>query len=180
MAQPTCAVDGCTRPGPFTRGWCRLHYRRWHDHGDPGPVEFLLQKAKGHICSIADCELPAKSYGWCKVHYARWKRHGDPTVTLKPRRRQAVMDALLQAGATATSDECVIMDRLSNPRPLVVFQGRTMTASRAVWIIANGDPGEDLVLHTCNGGSGTNGCINIRHLYRGDYFDNARDRWSNR
>lgn len=51
-----------------------------------------------------------------------------------------------------------------------------MDASRAVWIIANGDPGEALVLHTCNGGSGANGCINIRHLCLGTPASNMRDR----
>ncbi|MFF0401747.1 hypothetical protein ACFYSJ_39495 [Streptomyces sp. NPDC005248] len=50
-----------------------------------------------------------------------------------------------------------------------------MNASRAVWIIAHGDPGDFHVLHSCNGGSGATGCINIRHLYLGDNEANKRD-----
>ncbi|MER6975692.1 hypothetical protein [Streptomyces carpinensis] len=48
-----------------------------------------------------------------------------------------------------------------------------MNASRAVWILANGDPGEAHVLHTCH--RGAEGCINIRHLYLGDHDRNMLD-----
>lgn len=49
-----------------------------------------------------------------------------------------------------------------------------MEASRAVWWIANGDPGATAILHTCH--RGEEGCINIRHLYAGDNIRNVRDR----
>lgn len=29
------------------------------------------------ICSVEDCDRPAKSRGWCSTHYKRWRRHGD-------------------------------------------------------------------------------------------------------
>lgn len=29
-----CNVEGCDKPAK-TRGWCHMHYRRWHKHGDP-------------------------------------------------------------------------------------------------------------------------------------------------
>jgi hypothetical protein len=32
------------------------------------------------ICSIEDCDSPAKTRGWCYKHYGAWRRHGDPTV----------------------------------------------------------------------------------------------------
>lgn len=48
-----------------------------------------------------------------------------------------------------------------------------MAASRAVWFIANGDPGELHVLHRCH--RGKEGCINIQHLYLGDRERNMRD-----
>lgn len=51
-----------------------------------------------------------------------------------------------------------------------------MNASRAVWMVAtNSDPGEAWVLHSC--GRGEQGCVNVRHLYLGNAFDNAKDMW---
>ncbi|MER6557881.1 hypothetical protein ABT300_08960 [Streptomyces sp. NPDC001027] len=51
-----------------------------------------------------------------------------------------------------------------------------MAVARAVWSLANGDPGESHVLHSCNGGSGEHGCINIRHLRLGTHAENMRDK----
>jgi len=79
----------------------------------------------------------------------------------------------LQAAAQATSDACVDLDGYKN-RPNVRFQGKMMEASRAVWWIANGDPGDAAILHTCH--RGKEGCISIRHLYAGDNIRNVRDR----
>ncbi len=30
----TCAVSECDRSAT-TKGWCPMHYMRWHSHGDP-------------------------------------------------------------------------------------------------------------------------------------------------
>ncbi len=30
------------------------------------------------LCSIEDCNNPARSRGWCSTHWMRWRRHGDP------------------------------------------------------------------------------------------------------
>ena len=29
-----CSIDGCNKP-TVGRGWCRKHYSRWYEHGDP-------------------------------------------------------------------------------------------------------------------------------------------------
>lgn len=34
MAERTCSIEGCSKAAK-TRGWCGMHYERWHRHGDP-------------------------------------------------------------------------------------------------------------------------------------------------
>lgn len=79
----------------------------------------------------------------------------------------------LQVAAHAVTDDCIDLAGYKN-RPNVAFQGKVMEASRAVWWITNGDPGDAAILHTCH--RGKEGCINIRHLYAGDNIRNIRDR----
>ncbi|MFJ6565730.1 hypothetical protein ACIQMV_39060 [Streptomyces sp. NPDC091412] len=80
---------------------------------------------------------------------------------------------VLRRGATATTDDCVMLDG-NGQRPVVRLDGATMNASRAVWLLVHGDPGDDWVLHTCH--RGWEGCINIRHLYLGDHDQNMIDK----
>ncbi|MFE9127826.1 hypothetical protein ACFYOF_20865 [Streptomyces sp. NPDC007148] len=106
------------------------------------------------------------------MHFRRGRIHGDPLITATRAKRTLVND--LRAAAYATTDECVFLDGYAI-RPSVPFEGKIMFASRVVWIIRHGDPGEAHVLHRCNGGSGAHGCINIRHLYLGDKAQNRLD-----
>jgi len=50
-------------------------------------------------------------------------------------------------------------------------RGKVKKASRAVWILIHGDPGEKLVLHTCDNRL----CVNPEHLYLGDHKQNMKD-----
>ncbi|KQW11409.1 hypothetical protein ASD08_35650 [Streptomyces sp. Root369] len=72
----------------------------------------------------------------------------------------------------AATDQCIILSGFAD-RPRVPLNGEMMHASRAVWTIRHGDPGERHVLHTCH--RGEEGCISIRHLYLGDNARNIRD-----
>ena len=76
----------------------------------------------------------------------------------------------LQAAAKSTTDDCI--EGGGKTRPTIKLNGAQMYASRAVWIIANGDPGSKSVLHTCDNAL----CVNINHLYVGTQSDNMFDR----
>jgi hypothetical protein len=126
------------------------------------------------------CPRTVYANGWCNACYS-WARNNakDPNGR-RPRRRKGELDAALQAAAEATTDECIILTGYAK-RPVVgnatrlPVDSKGVNASRAVWIIAHGDPGKAHVLHSCNGGSGATGCINIRHLYLGDEARNKLD-----
>lgn len=127
------------------------------------------------------CTRTLYTTDWCHPCYAwSWRNGGKDPNGRRPRRVQGQLDAELRAAAFATTDECIYLSGYTN-RPSVGNAGRFdtdakgMNASRAVWWIAKGDPGDKFVCHTCNGGSGASGCINIRHLYLGDEVENKRD-----
>ncbi|MER5904325.1 hypothetical protein ABT150_30195 [Streptomyces mirabilis] len=103
----------------------------------------------------------------------RQRRHGDPLVFKKLGNGEA--QAFLRAAAFAETDECIVPPHRTGHWNVRTDDGY-MNASRYVWIIRHGDPGEAHVLHTCNGGSGANGCVNIRHLRLGDNSRNVLDR----
>lgn len=70
-----CKIEGCDRPGPYTRGWCRSHYEKAKNYGDPLAPD---PRKHGRLCSIEGCNRKAKIRGWCVMHYHRWKDRGDP------------------------------------------------------------------------------------------------------
>ncbi|MFD5570493.1 hypothetical protein [Streptomyces cadmiisoli] len=108
----------------------------------------------------------------CVTHGRRARLYGSPEARKK--RGKGSIRVALYAAATAKTNECVILSGYQEA-PRILHEGRYMLAARAVWIIAQGDPGDRLVLHRCNGGSGAHGCINIHHLYLGDHAQNMRD-----
>lgn len=72
-----CAVEGCTRGGPYTRGWCHMHYTRWERSGDVGEATSRLTRATQ--CAIEGCPKGGPFMrGWCQMHYTRWHRTGTP------------------------------------------------------------------------------------------------------
>ncbi|MFI1956949.1 hypothetical protein ACH46L_03410 [Streptomyces althioticus] len=111
----------------------------------------------------------------CAKHRKRWKKYGDPLKARSKRANGSVL-AAVRAAAEATTDECILLTAPNGGRGYATLDGVHMHASRAVWITAHGDPGEAHVLHTCNGGSGETGCINIRHLRLGDHAANSADK----
>lgn len=124
-------------------------------------------------CTVTGCGKPHKARGYCDNHYNQWRKYGDAEA--RQRRERGSVPRELEAAARAETDECIILTGYKR-RPNVQHEGTWMNASRAVWIIADGDPGDRYVLHSCNDGTGAHGCINRRHLYLGDHDQNMRDR----
>ena len=129
------------------------------------------------ICKAFDSATPGPlTRGWCQACYA-WSRRNDwvdPTGRRRIRKRYEVTK-IIEEAAYATVDECIILTGHTS-RPNVRVGGVTMFVSRAVWITRHGVPDTKIeVLHTCNGGSGASGCINIQHLYLGTVLDNRQD-----
>ncbi|MFP3118148.1 hypothetical protein [Streptomyces sp. Iso 434] len=122
----------------------------------------------GIHCKIVEggrrCDDYHPTDGMCAKHRRRERLYGDPLIRSTR--------ALLMTGATADTDECVMIPARSG-RPAVRLDGVGMTASRAVWVLVHGDPGDRYVLHTCH--RGQDGCINVRHLYLGDQRQNVAD-----
>lgn len=140
---------------------CRVVYE------DGTPCNGVLYRMRARLCR--NCS------DWSQ------KRGGADPDGRRPRRRRGELEAELRAAVRATTDECVILSGYKE-RPTFHIAGRLasdaqcMNAARAVWIMTHGDPGPSRhVLHQCNGGSGENGCINIRHLYLGNHTDNMQD-----
>jgi len=71
MEPRTCSVEGCEQE-VVAKGWCNVHYKRWHRHGNtdkykPGAKS---QHENGLvICSTWGCNLPARTRGFCSKHH---------------------------------------------------------------------------------------------------------------
>ncbi|MFJ4469614.1 hypothetical protein ACIP2X_19300 [Streptomyces sp. NPDC089424] len=178
MAKGTCKVPECGTVGRLARGWCLACYEwsRSHNWADPAGRRRRNLPADGE-CTVVEggVKCTGDNYGnlLCRKHYDRQRRHGDPLAF--KRLGHGEMQAFLRAAAHAETSECVIPPHRTGHWNVNTSDG-FMNASRYVWILRYGDPGRQHVLHTCNGGSGANGCVNIRHLTLGDNSRNVLDR----
>jgi hypothetical protein len=179
-------ADGteCTKPALNAKSrLCKacIEWKRRNGGTDPNGRP-LSPKGRGKgrkQCNIVEdgtrCPNPVSGNGMCLKHCKRVKRSGDP-LKVRPKRGNGELLAACRAAAQGATDECILLTTAAGARMHVMLDGVHMHASRAVWILANGDPGDAHVLHTCNGGSGATGCINIRHLRIGDSAENAQDK----
>lgn len=120
-------------------------------------------------CSVEGCDKPSRVKGLCGTHRNRWLKG----ILGGPIKQQGHIKAQLVAASAAESDECIdlIHNQKGPSRPTVTVGGVRTNASRAVWILAHGDPGPLHVLHSCH----NHECINIQHLYLGDHQRNMQD-----
>lgn len=185
MAKATCATPPCSSkagiPARIGSGrWCAACFDWWRNH-DEDPANRPKFRQYPSACIVVEhgkqCRRPVviKSRGWCEGHrYIAGTHGGDPTARVRSPRGS--VPPFAYRAAHATTDACIIQPRWDGKRAWINHRGEKTPTARVVWTLAHGDPGELHVLHTCNGGSGENGCINIRHLYLGTDQDNANDR----
>lgn len=121
------------------------------------------------VCGEAGCPDPHYARDKCQHHYQ--KAYPKPRQTDIKRPRGA-LDALMKRSVFGPpTDECIEVT-WTKTRPKKKFpDGTGMLASRAVWIMAHGDPGDLYILHTCH----NDRCINLAHLYPGTQKQNIKD-----
>lgn len=80
--------DGCPREVSF-QGWCRFHWRRLRETGEPGPVDKKPPRRRQEIACKhpAGCEQAARCQGWCAMHWRRLRGRGDAGGVAKEKKR---------------------------------------------------------------------------------------------
>ena len=75
QAADECSVEGCERL-VIARGWCSMHYWRWHKSGNVGEVE---PRRKGlRPCKVESCDNRAVTRDdLCATHYQRKRLYGN-------------------------------------------------------------------------------------------------------
>src|SRR5205807_2178615 len=64
-----CSVTGCGR-AYLAKGYCSMHYQRWHTSGDPGDRAPRKQLPHGDPpCEIKGCSARAFAAGLCNPHH---------------------------------------------------------------------------------------------------------------
>lgn len=152
-----CTIDGCDRKR-FGHGLCERHYRRKRDLGDA-----LWQRPERQPCAVAGCENLREGHGLCSKHYARMRRSGTLNVS-----RAAPGQPLswLVDNRSFGGDDCLPWPFASGGDGYgrLTLDGHNRVASRAMCILAHGEPPtpSHQAAHSC--GNGDKGCCNPRHL----------------
>lgn len=131
--------------------------------------------AEKRICSVDGCGKPARSRGRCMPHYRAAAKRGDIIVKpLTETRLQYIHRVVLNY----KGDACFFWPFLTSNRhrPCMYFRGRIIGVSRAVCMLAHGEPERpDMeAAHSC--AKGHLGCVNPAHLRWATKIENLAER----
>lgn len=126
-------------------------------------------------CAVEGCSKPARSNkgrGWCSMHNERWRRYGST----KDQRPGMVKRFFDKVDTSAGQDSCHEWMGSRNSKGYGKFSIATSSSVLATrWVVEQHQDRvlkrDELVLHKCDNPP----CVNVRHLYVGDYKQNARD-----
>lgn len=131
-------------------------------------------------CSVENCNRNAHytargASGLCCAHYNRFRAHGDPCGGATS---WGAAGRWLRDHSSHTGSECLMWpySRYSDGYGQVRHAGQATKASRAMCIIAHGEPPRDGMeaAHSC--GNGHLGCVNPMHLRWDSPKGNCADR----
>lgn len=126
------------------------------------------------LCTEPDCASTAKLRGLCQRHYDRARHRGD--ITIRPCASRGAREAFLRQHATADTNDCILwpfgLD--SDGYGQMQIDGTSMTASRAMCILAHGEPPfpDAQSAHRCT----AHACINPNHLRWATVVENHADK----
>lgn len=174
-----CRVEGCERLNHYGE-LCLAHYMRFRKNGDVAAATPIALREPGRLCLVEGCGRPHKAKGYCTPHFRRVQATGDAQPGLPIFKKLAaewIRDHLSYAG-----DDCLTWPfaRIAGgpgsvTGSVVGRKGTTMPASRAMCILAHGEPPTPRHVAAHNCGKGHEACVNPRHLRWATMKENAAD-----
>lgn len=163
-----CSVPGCYLD-IYAKGYCRSHYNRWHQTGDPGSAKIRTWDPD-RKCSVEGCDRKHFTHGYCNIHWHRLERHGDP-LRENVKTPDGEPAAFIEQAIKHKSNDCLFWPYSRNNDGyakirIVKRNGKQsyVYATRLICTAVHGKPSKrnHEAAHNC--GNGHLGCVNPMHL----------------